>query len=163
MSRRPLPGGARRWRRTILGPAGDEPPETEPERISRVLRCPRCRQSFETMRRFQMSCPECGHNWDEQSIITAGDRVSRLRTNVSEYAVMLFMWGGLLLVFGLGAGLFVFGIYLLSTRVGLLAGLVLTGIVVAVLVSWGATARERREEAARAAWWMRGWRPPNLW
>ena len=42
--------------------------------LRRTLRCPKCRQQFETMRRFRVTCTECGHEWEEVSVLTAADR-----------------------------------------------------------------------------------------
>ncbi len=37
------------------------------QRHGREMRCPHCLARFETMRRFEMACPECGFEWEEPS------------------------------------------------------------------------------------------------
>ena len=44
--------------------------------LSRTLRCPRCHQQFETMRRFRVACTECGHEWEEESHRTTADNIA---------------------------------------------------------------------------------------
>src|SRR6187399_1020081 len=98
----------RRRRRQVDGPEGDQPAEFEPQRVVRVMRCPRCRQTIGTMRRWRMLCTECGHEWEEENVLTAADKLADLKTLAAEYAVMGFMWGGLLLCLFLTVGLFLF-------------------------------------------------------
>jgi uncharacterized C2H2 Zn-finger protein len=44
----------------------------------RIVRCPRCRYPFETMRRFLMACPRCGHAWQEESKRTMIEPAQRI-------------------------------------------------------------------------------------
>jgi hypothetical protein len=57
------------------GDVAAESPEIGRQRRGRGVFCPRCRYPFETMRRFQMACPRCGHAWQEASIPTFTDRI----------------------------------------------------------------------------------------
>ena len=45
---------------------GDERQVTR-QRRGRLISCPNCMRTFETMRRFQLQCPQCGHTWEERS------------------------------------------------------------------------------------------------
>jgi hypothetical protein len=68
--------------------------------LERTLRCPRCRRRFNTMRRFLVACTECGHSWQEESVVTWGDRLSEGWTNLVEHSIHLAMWSVLLLFIG---------------------------------------------------------------
>src|SRR6188508_1835407 len=98
----------RRRRVRVDGPEGDEPAEFTPQRVVRVMRCPRCRQTIGTMRRWRMACPECGHEWEEETVLTAADKLADARSAASEYLVMAVMWAGLALTVGLVIGFFLF-------------------------------------------------------
>jgi hypothetical protein len=37
------------------------------QRRGRQMTCPSCASTFESMRRFQLQCPACGHAWVERS------------------------------------------------------------------------------------------------
>jgi hypothetical protein len=37
------------------------------QRRGRLISCPNCMRIFESMRRFQLQCPQCGHAWQERS------------------------------------------------------------------------------------------------
>lgn len=37
------------------------------QRRGRSMTCPSCTSAFESMRRFQLQCPSCGHAWMERS------------------------------------------------------------------------------------------------
>src|SRR5581483_10630225 len=52
-----------------LAPTPDNISEAdfEPQHVTRVVRCPRCQQFFSTARRWQLACPECGYEWEEEN------------------------------------------------------------------------------------------------
>lgn len=61
----------------------------------RLVRCPTCRGEFETPRRWQLACPECGNEWDEENHYKAGQD---LRTDIPQYLVLGFLWAGALAI-----------------------------------------------------------------
>jgi len=145
----------RRRRLRVDGPEGDEPAEFTPQRVVRVMRCPRCRQTIGTMRRWRMACPECGHEWEEETVLTAADKLADARSAASEYLVMAVMWAGLALTVGLVIGFFLFvGWWIAGGSGGLIVGVLL----LLIMVGLGGAMRSHNERAARAAWWARGWR-----
>ena len=145
----------RRRRRSVEGPQGDEPAEFTPQRVVRVMRCPRCRQTIGTMRRWRLACPECGHEWEEETVLTTADKLADARTAAAEYLVMAFMWGGLLLILGL---VIAFVVWIGTWLAGGSAGLVLAAFLIPLLLVIGGTTRSRHETLARYEWWRRGWR-----
>src|SRR5437588_12703531 len=60
----------------------------------REVQCPHCLQSFETARRWQMSCPSCGYEWEEISKRTMGDRWADLRRSMAESLALGMLWTG---------------------------------------------------------------------
>lgn len=60
------------------------------------------------MRRFRMVCIECGHEWEEVSVLTAADRRADFREELGQTLVMAFMWGGLMLALLALVGSFVY-------------------------------------------------------
>jgi hypothetical protein len=145
----------RRRRRHVDGPEGDEPAEFTPQRVVRVMRCPKCRETIGTMRRWRMLCTECGHEWEEASERSAADKLADARTEVGEYIVMAMMWGGLLLLIGLVlGGSVLLGIWIAGTT----GGLVLAAFLIPLLLVMGGASRGRNEAMARYSWWSRGWR-----
>jgi len=145
----------RRRRLRVDGPEGDEPAEFTPQRVVRVMRCPRCRQTIGTMRRWRMACPECGHEWEEETVLTAADKLADARSAASEYAVMAIMWAGLALTIGLVLGFFLFVGWWIAGGIG---GLVVGVLLLLTMVGVGSMTRSHNERAARYAWWARGWR-----
>ncbi len=71
------------------------------QRHGRKIRCPHCMASFETMRRFEMTCPECGYEWEEPSHRTVIDWLLELPAKLAGDlflvlpAVCLIVWVGL--------------------------------------------------------------------
>src|SRR5436190_11035084 len=98
----------RRRRRAVDGPEGEEPAEFTPQRVVRVMRCPKCRAVIGTMRRWRLACTECGHAWEEPTVLTAADKLTDARSAACEYAVMAIMWAGLVATIGLVVGFFLF-------------------------------------------------------
>ena len=45
---------------------GDERQVTR-QRRGRLISCPNCMRTSESMMRFQLRCPRCGHTWEEPS------------------------------------------------------------------------------------------------
>jgi hypothetical protein len=145
----------RRRRRAVDGPQGEEPAEFEPQRVVRVMRCPKCRTTIATMRRWRMSCNECGHEWEEETVLTAADKLADAKAKATEYVVMALMWLGLLACICLTVGLFIFlGLWL----VGGLRGLILGMFVLLLLGGLGGMAGARNERVAQYTFWSRGWR-----
>ena len=144
-----------RRRHRVDGPEGDEPAEFTPQRVVRVMRCPKCRQTIGTMRRWRMACPECGHAWEEETVLTAADKLADARSAASEYAVMAVMWAGLALIVGLVVGFFLFVGWWIA---GGISGLVVGVVVLLLMLLAGSMTRAHNERAARYAWWSRGWR-----
>src|SRR3954469_8472532 len=98
----------------------------------RVVMCPKCRQRFETMRRFQMACTQCGHEWEEDSKLSAGDKLGDFRTDAGEYLFMWACWAGMAArVLGV-ASIFVIGFLGVVERRGAAPALPL--VLLAVLV-----------------------------
>ena len=88
-----------------LAPTPDNISEAdfEPQHVTRVVRCPRCQQFFSTVRRWQLACPECGYEWEEENHFDP----SEIRAeDLMESAAMGLMWvvfcGIVLFVLGLG-------------------------------------------------------------
>jgi hypothetical protein len=54
-------------------------PEAEITRaeVTRTLRCPRCRQFFETPRCWSLVCPNCDHEWEETTTFSRRERFMR--------------------------------------------------------------------------------------
>ncbi len=145
----------RRRQRMVDGPEGEEPAEVTPQRVVRVMRCPKCRATIATMRRWRMACNECGHEWEEETVLTAADKLAHARTDAAEFVVMAFMWAGLLLTVGAVIGLFVFlGVWF----IGGIGGIVVAVVLLLLLLGLGGMARSRNERMAQYAWWARGWR-----
>jgi hypothetical protein len=145
----------RRRQRMVDGPEGEEPAEFTPQRVVRVMCCPKCRETIATMRRWRMACNECGHEWEEETVLTTADKLEHARTEAAEFAVMALMWAGLLVIIGAVVGLFLFiGLWL----VGVIGGIVVAGLVLLMLLGLGGMARARNERMAQYAWWSRGWR-----
>jgi hypothetical protein len=145
----------RRRRRAVDGPEGEEPAEFTPQRVVRVMRCPKCRATIATMRRWRMACNECGHEWEEETVLTAADKLEHVRTEAAEFAVMALMWAGLLLTVGAVVGFFLFvGFWFIGGASGLIVGVVLL-LMLAVV---GGMARSRNERMAQYSWRSRGWR-----
>jgi len=145
----------RRRRIRVDGPEGDEPAEFTPQRVVRVMRCPKCRQTIGTMRRWRMACPECGHEWEEETVLTAADKLADARSAASEYAVMAVMWAGLAMTVGLVVGFFLFVGWWIAGGIG---GLMVGVLLLLLMLAAGSMTRGHNERAARAAWWARGWR-----
>src|ERR1044072_5154195 len=135
----------RRRRRMGDGPEGEEPAEFTPQRVVRVMRCPKCRETIATMRRWRMACNGCGHEWEEESVVTAADKLEQVKTEAAEYAVMALMWAGLVLTVGAVIGFFIFvGFWFVGGAGGLVVGTVL----LLMLACLGGMARSRNERFA---------------
>jgi hypothetical protein len=153
MSRRYVDPARRRARRRVDGPQGDQPADLDPQPIARVMRCPKCRQTISTMRRWRMACPECGHEWEEETVLTLEDKLADVGSSIGEYAVMAFLWAGLIalpLVFG---GLIV---YLAWSLTGSVLGAVLVILFgFLLLLFYGGVLRSRYDEVERILRWSR--------
>ena len=152
----------RRARRRSDGPQGDEPAEFDPVHIARVMRCPKCRQTFSTMRRWRMLCPECGHEWEEQSELSWGDKAEHIRSEAWGYLFIALAWAVLLACAGAIVGLFVL-LFVWVTGLGasLVGGLVIVGFVVFILLGYAALMRPSMEATSRYQWWVSPWRGPH--
>jgi hypothetical protein len=82
------------------GVDSQDPRDITRQPAGRTVLCPRCRYPFETMRRFLMACPRCGHAWQEESKRSIFDWLSGL----PELAASGLFWTagafGLLIVLG---------------------------------------------------------------
>jgi hypothetical protein len=57
--------------------------------ITRTIRCPHCRREFSTARRWQLACPACAYEWDEENHYKAGQD---LKTDAPQYLVLGILW-----------------------------------------------------------------------
>jgi hypothetical protein len=130
----------------------------EPESLSRTLRCPKCRQTFETMRRWRMACPECGHEWEEATVLTTGDKVSNVTSQIGEYVFMAVGWGVVLLFCAAVIAIFVIGAVRATERGGLANGLVVVAVFLILTIGIAGFTRRNQESGARVTWWNPGWR-----
>ena len=127
----------------------------------REVTCPMCHQRVETQRRWRMACSECGHEWEEQSVLTAGDKLSNFKTDVFEYVFMCIGWAVLIALIAFVVGFFAFVFVLVAGRPGVGAAVVIVGIV-AILVVWFAIImRPSREASERLQWWVPTWKGPQ--
>jgi hypothetical protein len=126
--------------------------------LSRTLRCPKCRQQFETMRRFRLACPECGHEWAEESHLTASDKLADARSQIGEYLFMLLSWAILLAFIAMVLAIFVIGAVRATERGGLATGLTVVAIFVVIIVAIAGFTRRNMEIAERNVWWVPRWR-----
>jgi hypothetical protein len=67
------------------------------QRRGRQVSCPRCAASFESMRRFHMQCPNCGHDWQERSRRSVVDWMLDGRDKVLGGSIWLVAAGALVL------------------------------------------------------------------
>jgi hypothetical protein len=113
-----------------------EPPlELTRQRGGRPMRCPRCGQAFETMRRWSLACPVCGHAWQERSRRNIVDVLLDYR----EHAVFGLM---LLAAFaGFGIVLYIIGTVLLS--LAMRGAVVMIAVIVGLMAAWFVIARFR--------------------
>ncbi|HLF70637.1 MAG TPA: hypothetical protein VI759_00585 [Dehalococcoidia bacterium] len=58
--------------------------------LKREMRCPRCLAIFETPRRWQLVCPDCGHEWEEKTELTFREHLADF--SVAEVLGMGVMW-----------------------------------------------------------------------
>jgi hypothetical protein len=133
------PKAVRRRRRAVDGPVGDQPAEFDPHMIARVMRCPACRSTISTMRRWRMVCPDCAHEWEEPSNRTIADAISDARTSLGEYAVMAIIWTGMAVGLALLVGLPLVLLYLVSRSAGWTDAVTLVAAAVLVAVAIGIT------------------------
>jgi hypothetical protein len=122
--------------------------------LSRTLRCPKCHQQFETMRRFRVVCTECGHEWEEVSVLTREDRIADAREELGQTLVMGFMWAGLICMLTVLVGSLIYGAVMATGQP--FFGFILGGLF--VLCGGGAIffkgAFHHREAAiGRVFWW----------
>jgi hypothetical protein len=126
--------------------------------LSSTLLCPKCRQKFETVRRFWMACPECGYEWEEESHRTTADTISEARSEVVGYVFMAVGWDMLLAFIGAVMAIFVIGAIRATERGGLANGLVVVGIFVLLIVGIAVHTRRSMEIAEKNVWWVPRWR-----
>jgi len=126
--------------------------------LSRTLRCPKCRQQFETMRRFRLACPECGHEWEEQSHLTTSDKLADARSQVGEYLFMAIAWAIFLAFIAVVLMIFVIGVARATDRGGLANGLIVVGVFIVLIVGVAAFTRRNMEIGQRNVWWVPRWR-----
>ena len=124
----------------------------------RLIMCPQCHQRFETMRRFQMVCTECGYEWEEESQLSTGDRFSRFTSDAGEYVFMWAAWAVMGAVALFVASFFVIGFISVVERrgIGTAMPLLLLAVVVALVVA--AVMRPMFEWQERMMFWRMGWR-----
>ena len=124
----------------------------------RLMTCPKCRQRFETMRRFQLACTECGHEWEEESKLSAGDRFSRFANDAGEYVFMWACWAAMGALGLLVASFFVVGFLRVVERRGIATALPLVLVALLVVLIVAAVCRPFYEGRARMMYWRMGWR-----
>jgi predicted anti-sigma-YlaC factor YlaD len=124
----------------------------------RLVMCPKCRQRFETMRRFQMACTACGYEWEEESKLSAGDKFERFRTDAGEYLFMWACWAGMGALVLMVASIFVIGFLRLVERRGVGTALPLVLVAIVVIAVVAAVFRPIFETQERMMFWRMGWR-----
>ena len=138
----------RRPGREPAHPLSDE--GVQPQRVSRIVRCPHCRQAFSTSRRWQMACPDCGYEWDEANNHRARDD---LVETVEEHAVFWTMW---LLLIGIGVGAFAIIVVFLD-EIGfaspVLAAVIFTPVLLIVAFLGSLAFRDRNGAVVRTRRW----------
>jgi hypothetical protein len=153
------PKAVRRGRLRVQGPEGEQPPEFDPVHLSRVMRCPKCRQTIATMRRWRMLCPECGHEWEEESVLSLGDKLSDLRTEAWGFIFLALAWATII-AFGLAIlGLLVlFYVWLKNIGATTISAALIVVFGLFVLTMIAMMLRPSREIEARYQWWVTPWR-----
>lgn len=148
------PKATRRRRLRVYGPEGDQPAEFDPVQIARVMRCPKCRQTISTMRRWRMLCPECGHEWEEESVRTLADKLADARTEAWGFVFLGLAWSVLIGFAGLIAGLFVLLYVWLHNHGASVAGAIAVVVLAVVVIGMlAAMLRPSRDVEARYQWW----------
>jgi hypothetical protein len=103
------------------------------QRRGRQVRCLRCANSFETMRRFQLQCPNCGHSWQEKSSRTMIDWLLDSRDQVLGGSIWLLAAGALVLFIAWIVYAVVVGVSRIGTQdaigIGLVVGALLAFII----------------------------------
>jgi hypothetical protein len=126
--------------------------------LSRKLRCPKCRQEFETMRRLRVACTECGHEWEEESHLTTADKIADVRGEIGGYVFMLLGWAFLLGFIAAVGMIFVIGAARATERGGLANGLVVVGVFLCLIIGIAVYTRRNMEISERNQWWVPRWR-----
>jgi hypothetical protein len=124
----------------------------------RLMTCPKCRQRFETMRRFQLACTQCGHEWQEESKLSAADRFSRFTNDAGEYLFMWTCWAAIGALGLLVASFFVVGFLRVVERRGIATALPLVLVALLVVLIVAAVCRPVYEARERMMFWRMGWR-----
>ena len=118
------------------------------QRRGREVRCPHCRATFETMRRFEMACPKCGYEWEEPSHRTIIDSLRELPRMIAFVVFLacgsvMILWVVAMVV--VASGLFIYA-GLTHGSVGLVAfGLFMPALLASIVVyGWAISRGEER-------------------
>jgi DNA-directed RNA polymerase subunit RPC12/RpoP len=104
------------------------------QRRGRPIRCPRCLTSFETMRRFQLQCPNCGHSWQEKSKRSVIDWLLDGRDHVLGGGIWLLAAGALVLFIAWVVYAVAIGISRIGAQDAIGIGLVVGGLLAFVIL-----------------------------
>lgn len=133
-------------------PKGPPPVDLKPG-FARRLRCPRCAAEFDTPKRFDLDCPECGHKWQEVSVRSRSEKLGLWLGDVADRVVMPLM---LLVAMTFAAG-FIAPFFYIFWRYsgfgplgGLVASLVILAIGICLYVLWS-NKRERHSSIQERA------------
>jgi DNA-directed RNA polymerase subunit RPC12/RpoP len=125
-----------------------EPREMTRIRRGRQIKCPACGVTFETMRRFEMACPECGYEWEEPSHRTIIDSLRELPGMIAfgvfvACGSVMILWVVAMVV--VASGLFIYA-GLTHGSLGLVAfGLFLPALLASIVVySWAISRGQER-------------------
>ncbi len=70
---------------------------------ARPMRCPQCRERFESWQRFAITCPNCHFEWEEESVVRYQHSLAgRLNLGVSPIGLAAVVVGIAAMVFFLG-------------------------------------------------------------
>jgi hypothetical protein len=95
------------------------------------VRCPRCAAEFETLQRWSIDCPECGHAWQPPSNRTSADEIRDKAGQLVEGLTQAFIVGVGVLVIAAGIYLVLHVSEVAFSRFGLLTAiLILFGLTV---------------------------------
>jgi hypothetical protein len=141
-------------------------PGTDIQRVevTRTLRCPRCRQFFQTPRRWQLTCPNCDHKWEETSVQTRRERVAHVVGDAAGRVFFVIMALGAIAVPGaLLIGLFALFVTLAGLAYGIIIAVCFSLIVLSLAAAYSLlyVRASRQTERTIDPWSARMGLPPR--